>query len=83
MSITRRLLDDLGYAGLVEGDTDAQTGFAITGMTLFHVLKRWENHCCKSLFLNDYAEDYRRTRVDKVGDIEYLVARPSRVPTPR
>jgi len=83
MSITRRLLDHLGYKSLAEDDADAQAGFAVTGMTLFHVLKRWEEHCCKSLFLNDFAEDFCRMRVEKAGDIEYLICRPSLIPPPR
>jgi hypothetical protein len=83
MSIAGRVIEDLGYKCLADGGADARAGFAVTGMTLFHVLKRWENHCCKSLFLNDFAEQYGRSRVEKVGDIQHLVSRPSLIPLPR
>jgi len=82
MGITRRLLEDLGYRDLVAEATGAEASFAVTGMTLFNVLKRWENHCCKSLFLNDFAEHFCRTQVDKVSDLEHLVAAPSEIPAP-
>ncbi|MFH0777162.1 MAG: hypothetical protein V2A71_00890, partial [Candidatus Eisenbacteria bacterium] len=67
---------------LADGKED-ETGIIVTGMTLFHVLKRWDLHCCKSFFLNDFAEHYGRTRVEKVGDVDHLIARPSRVPAPK
>lgn len=82
-SIARRVIEDLGYRCAADDDADARAGFVVTGMTLFHVLKRWEDHCCKSLFLNDFAEQYSRARVVKVGDIEHLIPRPSMIPAPR
>ncbi|MCK9461140.1 MAG: hypothetical protein M0R80_16025 [Proteobacteria bacterium] len=83
MSIAGRVLDELGYHSLVDDGADARAGFAATGMTLFHVLKQWGNHCCKSLFLNDFAEQFSRTRVVKVGDVEHLISRPSLIPAPK
>ena len=83
MSIAKRVLDELGYLSLVDDGTDARAGFAVTGMTLFHILKQWESHCCKSLFLNDFAGQYSRTKVLKVGDVDHLIPRPSRVPPPK
>ena len=83
MAITRRLLVDLGYKSLTDDGADARAGLEITGMTLFHVLKRWQDHCCKSLFLNDFAEHFCKMRIEKPGDIEHLIPRPSRIPTPR
>jgi hypothetical protein len=82
MSITRKLLEDLGYRSLADEGADGEAGFAVSGMTLFHVLKQWETHCCKSLLLNDFADRYSRTQVKKVGDVDHLIARPSLVPAP-
>jgi len=82
-SVARRVLDDLGYRCPAGDGVDARAGFAVTGMTLFQVLKRWGDHCCKSLFLNDFAEHYTRAKVMKVGDVDHLIPRPSRVPPPK
>jgi hypothetical protein len=83
INITHGLLDDLGYRSALADGREDETGIIVTGMTLFNVLKRWELHCCKSLFLNDFAEHYTRTRVEKVGDVDHLIARLSRAPAAR
>jgi hypothetical protein len=67
MGITRRMLEALGYRRVL-GD-ESKEDYATTGMTLLHVLRHWDSHCCKSLFLNDFAEHFCRTRVDKVAEI--------------
>jgi hypothetical protein len=67
MGITRRMLEPLGYRRVLGGEP--QEEFATTGMTLLHVLRHWDSHCCKSLFLNDFAEHFCRTRVEKVAEI--------------
>jgi hypothetical protein len=79
MGITRRMLDALGYRRTVGDEPPA--GLAMSGMTLLQVLRRWDNHCCKSLLLNDFAEHFARLHVRKVEDLGPWIGAAAR-PTP-
>jgi hypothetical protein len=77
MGIARRLLESLGYRRAL-GD-EPEEGFSATGMTLLHVIRNWDVHCCKSLFLNDFAESFLRVRVEKVGEVGPAPAGPAQI----
>jgi hypothetical protein len=75
--ITSRALYFLGYeppqtAAELRGQKRRDRDNAVlqgSGLRLFQALEEWPTHCCKSLFLEEFAQSYRRISIAPVNDL--------------